>query len=97
MTPTQSWTRIAELYEKNTAIDASMKASPEALAAAISRAASQIMHITPSDTTPLRDYGLDSLIAVELAATIEAESGIITSAIELISGASVASLVQKAV
>eukprot|EP00026_Physarum_polycephalum_P010629 Phypoly_transcript_10797.p1 GENE.Phypoly_transcript_10797~~Phypoly_transcript_10797.p1 ORF type:complete len:386 (+),score=81.65 Phypoly_transcript_10797:1-1158(+) len=55
------------------------------------------MRITPVHATPLRDYGLDSIVAVELAAAIEAEAGIATSSIELISGVSVASLVARAV
>lgn len=98
MVPTQSWARLSELLDKKVAgIDAGAVMSPSALAESIARAVARVMRVAPAHTTPLRDYGLDSIVAVELAAAIEAESGIATSSIELISGVSVASLVQREV
>lgn len=97
MIPTQSWTRLTELREKKAIAADTASADPAQLGAAIARAVTRVMRITPVHTTPLRDYGLDSIVAVELAAAIEAEAGIATSSIELISGVSVSSLVNRAV
>lgn len=60
------------------------------------RAAASDVLKTPAESldpsTPLKDFGLDSLMAVELQVTIEAELGASFSTMELLAGRSLASL-----
>lgn len=91
--PIATWARVSALCEQ-ASNSATQQRDPAAYAEAVTRAVERVLRIKPDPETPLRDYGLDSIVAVELAAAIEAEAAIPTTTIQLLSGASVNSLVQ---
>jgi acyl transferase domain-containing protein/acyl carrier protein len=64
----------------------------------ISRAVATVLRLTLSrlePETPLRHYGLDSLMATEVQLALEESTGVIVPVIELLGGASVSNMVER--